>query len=109
MRAKICAPFVVLKVPGIFLLHFGHAQVAFGLIVCKGYGLVFGESENRIAVIFEAFNQVVDGRLCESASLALLTYGCGVEVLFVCFGEDVCIALLPAARAGHLRLPERLT
>ena len=63
---------------GDFLLELRHADVAFGLVVVEGHAQVGDEAQDLIAVLVQAPDQVVSGRLFEASALARRCAAAGV-------------------------------
>ena len=80
---------------GGFPLEFGHAQVAFGLVIVEGNAPVGEEAQDLVAVLAQSPNNEVAGWGLFDASAGTRTAGAGRMASFR-FGEDGVVAGLQA-------------
>ena len=72
------------KCAGYFLLHFGHSQIPFALIVCKRNGLASDKAKYVIAIFFKAFNQVIYRRFRRPSPSAFFSFPGRMEMFSFC-------------------------
>lgn len=82
---------------GDLLLHFGHPQVAFGLIVGERHGLLKNKAQDAVLLLVKACDQIVHRRFGYAPALFLAALGRRIRVLGFGLGEDARVVLFPPA------------